>query len=129
MTTTVEEPLSLREDTRGAVMLTGVFMAFVLVGALWYVIGVGDAIIFRDRMQEAADHAVFSSAALHAKGMNFISAINIVMLILVIIHIIFGLIQDATILVCLAAGIGCLSCIAACPRIPGAIENFHSVSS
>jgi len=122
------EARSFRDDTKGAVMLTGLFMSFVLVGALWYVIGVGDAIIFRDRMQEAADHAVFSSAAVHAKGMNFISVINLIMLILVAVHIVFGLIQDATIAVCLAAGIGCLWCLAACPRIPGAIENFHNVA-
>ena len=56
------QPLAaLRDDTRGAVMMTGVFLAAVLIGALWFVIGIGDAIIFRDRMQEAADqppHAV-----------------------------------------------------------------------
>lgn len=129
MTTTVlDARTSLRDDQRGAVMLTGLFMAFFLVGALWFVIGIGDAVIFRDRMQEAADHAVFSSAATHAKGMNFISACNIIMLLMVAVHIVFGIIQDVTILTCLAAGIGCISCALACPKIPGAISNFHNWS-
>ena len=69
----VSERVSLLEDQRGAVMLTGLFMACFLIGALWFVIGIGDAIVFRDKMQEAADSGAFSSAALHAKGMNFIS--------------------------------------------------------
>lgn len=119
---------AFRDDNKGAVMITGLFMSFFLVGALWYVIGVGDAIIFRDRMQEAADHAVFSSAAIHAKGMNFISVCNMIMLILVAVHIVLGIIQDLTILTCLAAGIGCLWCLAACPRIPGAVMTFRNWS-
>jgi hypothetical protein len=118
----------LRDDNRGAVMLTGLFMSFFLVGALWYVIGVGDAIIFRDRMQEASDASAFSSAAMLAKGMNFISACNIIMMLMVAIHIIFGVIQDATIVTCLAAGIGCISCALACPKIPGRVIKFHNVA-
>jgi hypothetical protein len=106
--TTKEKAPNLREDQRGAVMITGLFMAFFLVGALWYVIGVGDAVIFRDRMQEAADHAAFTSAALHAKGMNFIAACNIVMLLLVAVHIILGIIHDFALAACiLSLGTGC----------------------
>jgi hypothetical protein len=115
----------LRDDNRGAVMLTGLFMSFFLAGALWYVIGVGDAIIFRDRMQEAADASAFSSAAMLAKGMNFISACNIIMMLIVAIHIVYGIIQDATIVTCLATGLGCLSCAMACPKIPGRVMKFH----
>jgi hypothetical protein len=99
----------LRDDQQGAVMLTGLFLAFFLVGALWYLIGIGDAIVFRNRMQEAADSAAFSTAALHAKGMNFISVCNIMMLIMCAVHIILGVIQDATIAACLLTGVGCLS--------------------
>jgi hypothetical protein len=114
----------LRDDERGAVMLTGVFMAFFLVGALWYVIGIGDAIIFRDRMQEATDSAVFSSAAVHAKGMNFISVCNILMLLMALIHIAMGVIQDVTIVACLSVYLS----LAACPKVPGAVKNFHNVA-
>lgn len=91
----------LMSDTRGAVMLTGLFFAFFLVGALWFVLGVGDTVVFRSRMQEAADHAAFTSAALHAKGMNFIGAVNLIMLALVVVHIVLGLINDITLVVCI----------------------------
>lgn len=88
------EKASLLEDQRGAVMLTGLFMACFLIGALWFVIGIGDTIVFRDKMQEAADSGAFSSAALHAKGMNFISLCNLVMLVGTIVHIVLGIISD-----------------------------------
>jgi hypothetical protein len=115
---------TLRDDNRGAVMLTGLFMAFFLVGALWYVIGIGDAIIFRDRMQEATDSAVFSSAAVHAKGMNFISVCNILLLILALIHIVLGLAQDLTIAACLTV----LLSLVACPLVPGVVRAFRTGS-
>lgn len=89
-------------------MLTGLFMACFLVGALWFVIGIGDAVVFRDRMQEATDNAVFASAALHAKGMNFISLCNLVMLAAVTIHIILGIIHDIALAICIVSfGTGC----------------------
>lgn len=90
-------PRSLRalgSDTRGAVMLTGLFMSCFLIGALWFLIGIGDAIIFREKMQEAADTGAFASAALQAKGMNFISLCNLLILAAVTIHIIMGVISD-----------------------------------
>jgi hypothetical protein len=52
-------------------------------------------------MQEAADMGAFSSAALHAKGMNFISLCNLVLLAAVTIHIILGIINDIAFLCCL----------------------------
>jgi hypothetical protein len=98
---TADTRASLVSDTRGAVMMTGLFLSFFLVGALWFVLGIGDTIVFRNRMQEAADHAAFTSAALHAKGMNFIAAVNLIMLVLVIVHIVLGLIHDVTLVVCI----------------------------
>ncbi|MBX3206404.1 MAG: hypothetical protein KF764_15125 [Labilithrix sp.] len=108
----------LSEDTRGAIMVTGLVMACFLIGSLWFIMGIGDTIVFRDKMQEAADHGAFSSAALHAKGMNFIALLNLVMVVGTVIHIILGIISDvkfAILLACLAkycplAGVGCLLC-------------------
>src|SRR5262245_17081096 len=119
---------SLLEDQRGAVMLTGLFMAFCLIGALWYVIGIGEALIFRDRMQEAADSAAFTGAVMNAKGMNFISVCNIIMLLLVMVYLVFAVIQDATILTCLACGPWCPFCCAACPYVLPAIRTNQSVA-
>jgi hypothetical protein len=98
----------LHDDKRGAVMLMGLCMSCFLIGSLWFLIGIGDAIVFRDTMQEATDHATFTSAALHAKGMNFISACNLFILALIAVHIIMGLIHDILLAVCIiSVGFGC----------------------
>jgi len=63
----------------GAVMVMGVFMCACLAGMLWYVIGIGDAILYRERLQEGSDAVAFSAATLHARGMNLIVLINLLM--------------------------------------------------
>ncbi len=68
-----------RADQRGAVMVMGIFMCCIVVGALWYVAGIGDAIVLRERSQEIADAGAFSGATLHARGMNLIVLLNLVM--------------------------------------------------
>lgn len=70
---------TLRGDQRGAVMVMGIFMCCIIVGALWYVAGIGDAIVLRERSQEIADAGAFSGATLHARGMNLIVLLNLVM--------------------------------------------------
>ena len=89
---TAERP-GLLADERGAIMVMGLFMATMLIGAMWYMKGVGDAVVFRDHMQESADHVVFSSAAVHARGMNLIAVINIVMYVLVVIHVVLAMLK------------------------------------
>ncbi len=69
----------LRGDHRGAVLLISVFMASFLVGALWYIIGIGDAAIYRQYVQDGADAIAFGSSVYHARGMNIIALINLVM--------------------------------------------------
>lgn len=67
------------DDERGAVLVMGVFMAACVAGMLWYLAGIGDAIIYRQRLQEASDAAAFSAAVLHARGMNLIVLLNLIM--------------------------------------------------
>jgi hypothetical protein len=86
---------SLKDDTRGAVMFIGVFFACFLIGILWFMIGIGDAIVFRERAQEAADASTFASAVIHAKGMNMIAFINVVLLALVGVYLIMCIVVDA----------------------------------
>src|SRR6185503_6919480 len=81
-------------DQRGAVLIIGLFMALSLVGSLWFLIGIGDAIVFHDRGQELADAAAYSSATIHARGMTLIAAVNIIMLMLVTVFIFAKLIAD-----------------------------------
>lgn len=78
-TSSVRRLRGVARDDAGAVMVLGIFMCVCLVGALWYLAGLGDAILYRERAQEAADAVAFSDAALHARGMNLIVLINVVM--------------------------------------------------
>ena len=77
----------LRRDERGAILVLGIFMCSCIVGALWYLAGIGSAIVYRERMQEAADAIAFSGAVLHARGMNLIVLINFVMAAILAIRV------------------------------------------
>ncbi|MFO0677801.1 MAG: hypothetical protein U0169_14790 [Polyangiaceae bacterium] len=111
-------PAPLAHDTRGAVMVVGVFMSAFLVGALWYVIGVGDAILYREAMQDGADATAFASAVYHARGMNIIAMLNLIMAavlaILVALKIAQALLIITNIISCALAwtGIGAAVCAA-----------------
>lgn len=83
-----EKP-SLLRDQRGAVLLIAVFMSAFLVGILWYVIGIGDAAIYRQYMQDGADAVAFGSAVYHARGMNLIALINLVMAAVLMVLVAF----------------------------------------
>ncbi|UJR84889.1 hypothetical protein [Sandaracinus amylolyticus] len=104
----VWRPRSLRElggDQSGAMMVMGIFMAMMLVGMVYYVCGVGDAIVYRERMQDASDSAAFASAVLHARGMNYIVLINIIMAALLAILVALKLVETL-------AWIGIFACYA-----------------
>ena len=76
---TESAPEGLREDERGAILVVAVFMAVFLVGCLWYLVGVGDAAIYREKMADAGDATAFASAVYHARGMNIIAMLNLIM--------------------------------------------------
>lgn len=77
-------------EKRGAIMVVSVFVCFFLIGILWYLLGIGQAMIFRDHMQDAADATTFSAAVVHARCMNMIAAINLIMMALVAVHLILA---------------------------------------
>lgn len=70
---------SVRDDQRGAILVPALVMGALLTGALFYVAGVGDAIMFRTELQNAADSTSFTGAVWHARGMNIIAVLNILM--------------------------------------------------
>lgn len=72
-----------KADEKGALLLTGIFMLIFLTALLYFMIGMGRTIMMREGLQDAADAAALSSAIFHAKGMDLIAFINIVMSILV----------------------------------------------
>src|SRR5688572_15581179 len=89
MTNVVTLPASARTDAklasneRGAILVMGIIMCVFLVGILYYLHGLGTTVLFRERMQDAADAAALSTAIGHARGMNLIVFLNLVMAALV----------------------------------------------
>ncbi|MEO8182062.1 MAG: pilus assembly protein TadG-related protein, partial [Deltaproteobacteria bacterium] len=77
----------------GAIMVIGVFIAILLCGLLFYVAGVGQIVFRRERMQDAADAVALATAIGHARGMNLIVFINLVMAALVAILLALKLIE------------------------------------
>lgn len=101
---------SLSGDTRGAMMVIGLVMAIFLVAALYYVVGIAETITQRETMQDAADASAFSAAVLHARGMNVIVLINVVMAallaVLVALKLVEAVLGIAIVLLAIAAFFG-----------------------
>jgi hypothetical protein len=94
-------------DDRGAVLLLGVFLSVFAVAMLYYLVGLGDAIWTRESLQDAADAGAFSAAILHARGMNLLAFINIVMAALVAVLVACRVVQGLCLL-----GIGIATALA-----------------
>ncbi len=66
----------LRRDDRGAVLLIGMFSAPLLVGAIYYVVSIAEAIHQREALQVAADAGAMATVVVEARAMNAIAVIN-----------------------------------------------------
>ena len=86
----------LVREERGAIALLAVFMAVFLIAVVAYVQGIGSAVLHREQMQDAADAAAFSSAALHARGMNVLALLNMLMAALLAILVALKLVEVIT---------------------------------
>lgn len=71
------QPL-LRQE-QGSMMLMALFMALLMVGTLYYILGIGDAVLYRRVMQDAADSGAYAASVVAAKGMNLHVLLNVVM--------------------------------------------------
>ena len=69
---------SLIADERGAIMVIGLFAAALLIGFLYYVLGIGQALHHTERMQDGADSGAYSVAVMHARAMNLLALINMI---------------------------------------------------
>jgi hypothetical protein len=103
-----EPSQNLAQDTRGAILIVGIVFGVLLVGALWHVAGIGDAIAWRERAQDAADAGAFENAVWNARGMNVIVAINIVMSLVLGVLVIW---RTILILVTVALVVAAILCI------------------
>lgn len=92
-------------DERGAAMVLGLCFAVFLTAAVFYVLAIAETVLFRERMQDAADTAAFSAAVVNARGMNLIALINMVMAIVLSILVSLRLAQT----LCMVAIALCLA--------------------
>jgi hypothetical protein len=83
----------IASDERGAIALLALFMAVFLTALVYYVTGIGETLLQRERMQDAADAAAFSGAVLHARGMNAIVLVNMVMAALLAVLVALKLVE------------------------------------
>lgn len=95
---------------RGAVMLMGLFFAMFLIAGMWAMKGLGDAVVFRQRMQEAADHETYAAAVVHARGMNLVAALNVLMRILALLYLVMSVLRDLLVVA--------MALLGACAAIP-----------
>ena len=99
----------LRRECGGAVLVAGIAMGLLMVGALWNIVSVGDAIIWRERAQDAADAAAFESAVWNARGMNVVVFLNIVMSAAMAILVVLRGVEILMGALTVAAWAGCLT--------------------
>jgi uncharacterized membrane protein len=85
-------------DERGAMALITVFFAVFALAMLYSFVGTVDAVLHRERMQDAVDSATLSSAVMHARSMNFVVLVNIVMAALLAILIAIKMVESLAII-------------------------------
>ena len=83
----------LRSDDRGAIMLVALAFAVFGVAMLYYAIGIGETVLRREHMQDAADGAALTAAVVHARSMNFVVLLNIIMAALIAILVALKLVE------------------------------------
>jgi hypothetical protein len=125
-------------------MLISLFMALFLIGTLYYVLGVGDAVIYRRIMQDGADAGAHAASVMGAKGMNLHALLNVVMAVItgillvirsveVLLEIILGVLYGLAATIILAAKaaalIGVLTPVeSTVERVGDAVERFVRVA-
>src|SRR4051812_42569885 len=86
---------SLLGDESGAVMVFGLLACVLLGGVLWTVIGAREMTAFRERAQDAADSAAYSTAVMVSRGMNTLVLFNIIMSLVLAVRVALKVLQFA----------------------------------
>ena len=94
---------SLRGDQRGAILVVGIALGVVLIAAIAELVAVGSAVRAREAAQAAADASALENAVWHARGMNTVAALNLVMGTAVGVLVLWRLVLAASALASLAA--------------------------
>ncbi len=98
----------LLKDNRGVIMVVGVAFTFLWIGMAWSIFGIGNAIAYRENLQNATDASAFAGAVYDARGMNMLASINIVMSVVLCVLLVCHILQ---IIVMIGLGIDCWICI------------------
>jgi len=131
---------NLLSSSRGGVMVMALFMALFVVAAAYYIIGIGDAIIYRRTMQDGADAGAHAASVMAAKGMNLHVLLNVVMavtagvllvlrsvevLLEIVLAVLYGLLGSVIFSAQASALIGTLSPVeSTVERIGDGLEEF-----
>src|ERR1700728_4726703 len=67
------------QDDRGVMVVAGTLMSFFMIGTVWYVLGIGNVINYREQLQNATDASAFAGAVYDARGMHLLATLNIFM--------------------------------------------------
>lgn len=97
----------------GAILVVAVFMAVFLSATLLYVVGIAEAVLLRERLQDASDAVALSAASIHARGMNLV----VLLAVLVALRLVEMLAIFATLLLVAAAFLGAEGALAAVPAV------------
>lgn len=118
-------------DDRGVVAIVGLAMAVFLTALVYYEMGIGDAITFKEQLQDASDASGFAAAVYHAKGMNMIVLLNLIMaavlaiiVILRVLQLLFGIVSALIPAICWIPGLEWL-----CPFESAAVEGEEWAST
>jgi hypothetical protein len=84
---------SLLRDSEGAILVLGIVMGALLVGALWNIASIGDAAVWREHLQDGADAAAFENAVWNARGMNVVALLNILMSMVMAVLVVWRAIE------------------------------------
>ena len=112
---------SIARDDAGAILVIGVFAAVFLVSVLFYVVGIGEAVLRRERLGDAADAVSMAAAVVHARSMNLIVLLNQVMAALLAVLVALRLVEMlatlAIVILLAAAFVGGTAGLAAIPGL------------
>jgi hypothetical protein len=101
--------LGLRSDARGAILVLGILLGAMLVSIVFHIASVGQAILWRENAQDAADAVAYEAALWNARGMNVIVALNIFLAVLIAILMFWRLLMLVVTIMLALSGIACLA--------------------
>jgi hypothetical protein len=124
---------SLELDEHGAMLVIATFFAIFAVAILYTLLGVAQTLVVRERLQDAADATALSGAIAHARSMNFLVLVNIVMAALMAILVTIKVVEGLTIVgIAIAAALAWPTAgasLAAIPPLKVAQTNMQTLYS